>query len=68
VHLAWTGGYSYLHRRVPLYSSGYPLPYYNYAIVPAGSGAPVVAKDGAFELMRVGDACAHDPSYSWRLN
>jgi hypothetical protein len=67
VHLAWTGGYSYLHKKVPIYMMGYADGLYNYAIVAAGSPGVSVAKDGAFELHRVGEKCADNPSYSWHL-
>lgn len=66
-HLAWTGGFSYLHRNVPLYMSSYPSGYYNYAIVAAGSVPGEVAKDGTFELVRTADHCDKDPGYSWHL-
>ncbi len=69
-HLAWTGGSTYLHRRAPLYSPGVPanLGYFNYAIVGAGSGAEVVAKEGALELVRLPlPQCNVDPNYRWLL-
>ena len=52
---AFHGASSYLHRPVHIYhgvpeSSGL----YNYAIARAGSGLPVVARDGEMELVRVG--------------
>jgi GPI mannosyltransferase 3 len=72
-HLAWTGGQSYLHRSVPLYSHLGPpreLGFYNYVIGVAGSepGARVVARDGALALLRLPvDSCRSDPGYSDRL-
>jgi hypothetical protein len=67
--LSWTGGYSYLHRPVPLYpldgpprSSGK----FNYAIAPLRSvaRAQVVAQDGGQALARItNDGCRPDPGY-----
>jgi GPI mannosyltransferase 3 len=67
-HLAWTGGFSYLHRKVPLYYSygpGRPSGLFNYAIAnssQAGTGT-VVARDGDQALVRLGDGCVPDPGY-----
>ncbi len=67
-HLAWVGGYSYLHKNVPLYMPNVPPDgRYNYAVVPRGSGLPAVAQDGPFELVKVFDRCNPDPGFSWRL-
>jgi hypothetical protein len=73
VHMAWTGGYSYFHRRVPLYwyaspdrSSGL----FNYVITlpPWSVGGEVVAQDKDYRLMRLPNLhCVPDPGYSWRL-
>jgi hypothetical protein len=67
---AFHGASSYLHRRVPIYhdvdeSSGL----YNYAIMKAGSGSPVVARDGEMELVRVAAVikCRPDYRYDWEL-
>jgi hypothetical protein len=72
-HLAWTGGYSYFHRRVPLYwfqgperSSGL----FNYVITAQqlAFGGQQVAQDEGFVLLRLPvTACTPDPGYSWRL-
>ncbi len=70
VHLAWTGGSTYVHRRVPLYMPGTPVNggHFNYAIVWPGSGGEVIAQDSGIELVRIPNAaCTPDPSYSWRL-
>jgi hypothetical protein len=73
VHPAWTGGITYLHRRVPLYSfDGLPAresQLFNYVITWPGAIPPsrVVARDGNFVLARVNDSCRPDPNYSWRL-
>jgi hypothetical protein len=73
VHPAWMGGATYLHRRAPLYSPGWPYDCVqagtcNYAIVPKGANLPVVAEDKGFILARVPNAaCRQDPNYSWRL-
>jgi hypothetical protein len=74
-HLAWTGGYTYLHREVPLYGGGRSPPStrsFNYAIVDATQAAAAqlhaVSQDGTFALVRRFDGpCEPDPSYSWRL-
>ncbi len=69
-HLAWTGGSTYLHRDAPLYMPGTPVQggHFNYVITFPGSGAPVVAKDGPLELVRIPNApCVKDPGYTWRL-
>lgn len=68
-HLAWTGGITYLHRNAPLYMPGTsPQPgYFNYAIARPGSGLPVVASEGPWELVRLGPSCNPDPGYTWRL-
>jgi hypothetical protein len=73
VHLAWTGGYSYLHRNVPLYPhSGPPRQsrFFNYAIAFAGASPreEVVQSEWPFVLLRVfPGSCAPDPGFSWRL-
>ncbi len=71
IHLAWTGGYAYLHRNVPLYPNFGPpreSGLYNYAITfPSGAGE-VVAVDGGVALVRLHrNSCAPDPAFSWRL-
>lgn len=70
-HLAWTGGHTYLHRRVPLYHLGQPLPktyLFNYLIVPSGSGGLVVASEGGLDLVKLPwEECSADPAYTWRL-
>jgi phosphatidylinositol glycan class B len=67
---AFHGATSYLHRRVPIYhdvdeSSGL----YNYAISKAGSGLPVLARDGEMELVRLTHVtrCRVDYHYDWEL-
>jgi GPI mannosyltransferase 3 len=67
---AFHGASTYLHRPARIYhgvpeSSGL----YNYAIIEAGSGLPVVAREGGMELVRVaqGPHCARDPDYDWAL-
>lgn len=73
--LAWTGGYSYLHRRVPLYDRVMPPPSgraFNYVVTLAQPNQPgqVVASDtrnSRIVLVRVADACEPDSHYSWRL-
>ncbi|WP_224361480.1 hypothetical protein [Hyalangium versicolor] len=73
-HIAWTGGYSYFHRNVPLYwfqgpDRGSGL--FNYVItgpqVGTGGGQEV-AQDQGFLLVRLPrDTCTPDPGYNWRL-
>jgi hypothetical protein len=71
-HLDLTGGYSYLHRPVPLYPVDGPSQesgYFNYVIglrVPDRSGE-IRAVDGTIALVRVRASCLRDEAYSWRL-
>jgi GPI mannosyltransferase 3 len=71
-HLDMTGGYSYLHRPVPLYPIDGPAResgYFNYAIVfrtPELSG-DVRASDGPVALVRLRATCVRDDGYSWSL-
>jgi hypothetical protein len=65
---AFHGASSYLHRSVGIYhdvpeSSGL----YNFAIAKAGSGRPVLARDGGMELVRIArpTGCMPDPHYDW---
>jgi len=73
VHMAWTGGYSYFHRRVPLYWYASPdrnSGLFNYVItLPHWSvGGEVVAQDKNYRLMRLPrPGCVPNPGYSWRL-
>ncbi len=73
VHLAWTGGYSYFHRHVPLYSHVGPergSGLYNYVLThPSRAlGGEVVAQEGEHLLLRLPlRSCAPDPAFSWRL-
>jgi len=67
------GGYSYLHRAVPLYSGTGPPPdsgLYNYVITVRGRGTDeTVAEDGNRVLARLPVAsCAPDPTYDWHLD
>jgi GPI mannosyltransferase 3 len=69
----WTGGYTYLHRPVPLYSdSGPPREsgLFNYVIASTNRrrGGEVVQADGDVVLLRVSDKpCLPDREYQWRL-
>ncbi|HEY8691388.1 MAG TPA: hypothetical protein VIR57_01465, partial [Chloroflexota bacterium] len=69
----WTGGYSYLHRQVPFYSSiGPPTQtgLYDYVITTRDrvASGTVRAYDGSDALVRLPNAtCAKDPSYSYVL-
>ncbi|KFA87213.1 hypothetical protein [Archangium violaceum] len=72
-HLAWTGGYSYFHRDVPLYSHlGPGRESQRYSHVLTGSGGvangEVVASEGSFVLVRLPHGrCTPDPAWSSRL-
>jgi hypothetical protein len=74
VHLDWIGGYSYLHRKVPLYSKAHhdPKPNsFNYLIAPTGKDAPdpggeKIASDGDFALFRLFNGpCTPDEEYDF---
>jgi hypothetical protein len=74
VHLAWSGGATYLHRPAPLYpSSGPPREsgFFNYALAPQGwvtPGSEVVAREGPLVLLRLPvTGCRRDEGYQWRL-
>jgi hypothetical protein len=70
---AFHGAFTYLHRRVHIYHDVRDVPassgLYNYAITSAGSGWPVVARDGEMELVKTADVtrCKVDPGYDWDL-
>jgi hypothetical protein len=72
-HLAWTGGYSYFHRQVPLYWFQGPdrgTRLFNYVIAArqVAFGGQEVAQDEGSVLLRLPvPSCAPDPGYSWRL-
>ena len=66
----WSGGYSYLHRRVPYYDRREPdgSGHFNYVIAPLappGPGERVVAVDGSFQLVKVADRCRSDPAFAY---
>jgi len=70
--LPYAGGFTYLHRRVPLY--GPPGPpessrRFNYVIGASGAVAgTIVAADGGLVLARIFNGrCESDPSYTWQL-
>lgn len=69
VPLALSGGLSHLHRRVPLYSRSHApqTRHFNYAITRSGSGAPVIAGENGYELVRIAPTCVADAAYDWRL-
>ncbi|MGZ3461835.1 MAG: hypothetical protein ACXU86_25360, partial [Archangium sp.] len=72
-HLAWTGGYSYFHRDVPLYAANGPgraSGLFSHVLTLSGHEAPgeVVASEGPFVLVRLPHpGCAPDPAWSSRL-
>lgn len=70
--LDFIGGFSYLHRRVPLYGpSGPPMGSHQFNYVIAARGAVAgreVASDSNLVLLRLFEgSCAPDPGYHWRL-
>ena len=72
VHLAWTGGATYLHLPVPIYPHfGAPREsgFFNYVVTLQGAVSPqqVVAADGNVVLARIANGCRPDVGYSWRL-
>ncbi|HZH17971.1 MAG TPA: hypothetical protein VE057_26705 [Archangium sp.] len=73
IHLAWTGGYSYFHRDVPLYAHhgpGRESRLYSHVLTLSGAVAngEVVASEGPFVLVRLPHGrCAPDPAWSSRL-
>jgi hypothetical protein len=71
VHLAWTGGYSYLHQPVPLYPPNGPprrSGLYSHVITfPAYAPGEVLARSGPVVLSRLREGCVPDTGYSWRL-
>lgn len=70
VDLAWTGGSTYLHRRVPLYRRNVPFERgtFNYVVARAGvAGLEAVAEDQGVALYRLAPRCAEDASYPWML-
>lgn len=75
INLVWTGGYSYLHRKVPLYGMYGPRvaeARYNYVITKLGPapGRTEVAKDGPYRLFHLDSitACNPDPNFHWRVD
>ncbi len=71
--LIHVGGYSYLHRRAPLYGLGGPANatrLFNYVIATRGSvGGRVLSEDSGLVLARIFDGgCEPDRSYNWHLN
>lgn len=68
--LAWTGGLSSLHRRVPLYGRGVPRESgrFNYLITARAAPLAALEHDDGFRLVRLPQAgCEPDPAYRWRL-
>ena len=71
-HLAWTGGYTFLHREVPLYGpSARPAAgTFNYVLTFAARvpQALQVATEGRLALARMGGGpCVPDLAFSWKL-
>jgi len=73
VHLAWTGGFTYLHRPVPLYPHVGPpraSGFYNYVIAYAAlaPAEEIAAAEGNLVLQRLPrPACIKDNAYQWLL-
>ncbi|MFP2902715.1 hypothetical protein [Corallococcus sp. 4LFB] len=73
VHQAWTGGYSYFHRKVPLYPHNGPgrgSNRFSHVITREGyeGAGTAVAREGPLVLVKLPIAgCTPDPGYSWRL-
>ena len=66
----WSGGYTYLHRRVPYYAQRPPVDdgLFNYVITPLEPPQPgqtVVEVDGTFQLVRVSRRCRPDPAFAF---
>ncbi len=70
-HIAWTGGYGYLHKRVPLYhfrAGDRANGHYNYAIGWKNkTKGKLVAADRSAVLVKVSDSCTPDPGWSDKL-
>ena len=68
-HIAWAGGYTYLHRAAPMYSHLGPprgSRHYDVVLTLAQTVPPqaVIARDGPLVLARLFDGpCTPDPSY-----
>ena len=70
VHLAWTGGYSYFHREVPLYHWQGPdrgSGHFNYVLTWNRPQPGVVDAEGDSALVRIGQGCLPDPRFSFAL-
>lgn len=73
VHLAWTGGYSHLRRRVPLYAHTGPdraSGRFSHVLTAAANaqGLEVVRREGDLVLAQLPvEVCAPDPRYDWAL-
>lgn len=74
VHLAWSGGATYLHRNVPIYQPfgpGRESGLFNYVATAQGyvpPGGVTIAQEGPFVLARLPTAgCRPDPGYQWDL-
>lgn len=68
--LAWTGGHSHLHRRVPIYDARTPRDsgFFNYVIAVRARGLRIVAHDGDLKLARLPVfGCLADPGYRWQV-
>ena len=66
-----TGGYAYLHQRVPMYRNDPPGQgegHFNYVIARRETVSGVeVAVEGDIALVKLPTACAPDPGFDWHL-
>jgi hypothetical protein len=63
-----TGGYAYLHRKVPMYGPRDPEGHFNYVIARRGEVVGTeIAHDGDRVLVRVDLPCTPDRTYDWHL-
>ena len=66
-----TGGYAYLHQRVPMYRNDPPNAgegHFNYVIAKRGTVAGIeIAVEGEVALIQLPTGCAPDLAYDWHL-
>lgn len=67
----WSGGYTYLHKDVPLYDfvNGNSPEFFNYVVTRRRLKMPgVVARDGNLVLQKVREGCVADPDFVARIS
>ena len=73
VHIAWSGGYTYLHRRVPMLNSdkaSLDSGWVSHVIAREGADLPgeIIAREGRFILIELPSRpCVWPPDFQWRL-